>query len=352
MGTLRPVFTLTVGSFRCDESRAAGGPQSITVAREMNMTADLAEILMMDRSGINVDDPVVIDLGHDDQRQTVFTGDVIAVKATLQGIWVRALGRMQRLSNLRSASFYENQSAGAIVRDLADQADLSPGTVDDGPTLPRFAVDRRVSVYRHLRALAERLCFELYTDRSGKLMFHGLGKAGGLDAGGGLLGSLASAAAAALGIGGSAEGYEYGKNLLAATAHRHSASVESVEVGGESPMSSQGDTTSYWLSGAERQNHGDAGSGSRSILIMDPAARTQDLADRFAAGYLATHNRRNYFIDATVLGRSTVDLGASIQISGTRDDLISARGYVRAIRHRFGAEPGFTTTVRISVEDA
>jgi phage protein D len=115
-------------------------------------------------------------------------------------------------------------------------------------------------------------------------------------------------------------------------------------------MSSQGDRTSYWLSAGENQNHGKSGGGGSSLLVIDPAARTQDLADRFAAGYLAARARRHYQIEATVLGRPSLELGDSVQLSGAPDDSINGRGYVRAIRHRYGAAVGFTTTLRLSVE--
>jgi hypothetical protein len=351
MAILRPVFTVTAGSFRSDETTPAGGPASIVIDRDMNASADLAEIVMMDRSGIAVEEAVSIELGHDGRRETVFTGNVISVRSTLQGAHIRALGKMRALLDLRTAAFYENQSVGTIVSDLISQAGLSEGTIDDGPTLPRFAVDRRVSAYRHVRGLAGRLGFELYTDRSGNVMFHGLGNAAGLDAAGGL-GAVAGAAASALGLGGSGEGYEFGKHLLSSVAVRRTASVETIEIGGESPMSSQGDTTSYWLSAGENQNHGQAGGGGTSLLFMDPAARTKDLADRFAGGHLAARARRHYQIEATVLGRSSLELGNTVQLSGVPDELINGSGYVRAIRHSYGAAAGFITTVRISVEAA
>lgn len=46
------------------------------------------------------------------------------------------------------------------------------GTIDDGPTLPRFVIDARCSAYVHLHRLAERLGMELYADRDDRLMFH------------------------------------------------------------------------------------------------------------------------------------------------------------------------------------
>ena len=137
-------------------------------------------------------------LGHDGENEDVLRGTVVALRPDLLGVQVTVLGMMQRLLELRTAAWYDNQSAGAIARDLIGQAGLEAGTVDDGPTLPRYAVDKRRSGYAHLRQLAERLGYELYAKRDGKICFHGLGDGAGLDAGGGLLGAAAAAAAVRL----------------------------------------------------------------------------------------------------------------------------------------------------------
>jgi hypothetical protein len=256
---------------------------------------------------------------------------------------VRALGKIGALLNARVASFYENQTAGAIVRDLVGQAGLSTGSVDEGPLLPRYAVDSRLSAYAHLRDLAERLGCELYAARDGKIMFHALGGA----AGG--LGGLGAAAGAVGGLlGGGGEGYEFGKHLLAAAADARPSAWGTVEVGGESPMSGQGATTAHWLTTDDSSYRGSAGDGAPKLLVLDPAARTKDLADQFARGRLAVAGRRAHQVVVTVLGRSQVDLGDTIDVSGLADDLINASGYVRAIRHRFDADRGFVTMLRIA----
>ncbi len=214
---------------------------------------------------------------------------------------------------------------------------MSAGTVNDGPILPRFAVDRRLSAYRHVRALAERLGYELYTDRDGKVMFHGLGDAAGLDASG-LLGAAVGAVASALGLGGASEGYEFGKHLIAASARHRTPGPTKVEVGGESPMSSQGDTTSHWLTTSDDDNHGESGDSDTVELVLDPAARTKDLADRFAADYLNARKRLARQVRATVLGRPGLNLGDLVTLSGTPDGLVNGSGYLQALRHRFGGE--------------
>src|SRR5947209_7808617 len=211
----------------------------------MDVPADSLELLLSDRSGISAGDAVTIELGDEKQKKKVFTGEVAEIAVTAEGARVRALGKMNALLNLRLSNIYEKQAAGDIVRDLVRQAGLSAGTIDDGPKLPVFVVDQHRNAYEYVRDLAARLGYELYTDREGKVMFHALGKAAGLDsAGGGLLGAAAgavtSAASSLLGGGGGGSDYKFGKHLVQSSVQRTVSGPEKLEVGGESPMSSKG----------------------------------------------------------------------------------------------------------------
>jgi hypothetical protein len=204
-------------------------------------------------------------------------------------------------------------------------------------------VDRALSGYRHLKDLADRLGYELYADRDGNIMFHALGPAADLDT----LGALAGAAA---GVAGSGERYAFGQQLLGAVAARRGVAWESVEVGGESPMSRQGDTTEHWLTTNDDDYRGTAGDEEPTLLVRDSAARTKDLADRFAAGRLAVEARTAHEVSITVLGRPRLDLGESVTMQDLPDEEINGGGYVRALRHRFGEETGFVTDMRVSLE--
>jgi hypothetical protein len=337
---LIPTFALTIGGLQTTSDSPGAGPRRFTVERSMDVAADGAEMLLIERAGVAVADQVELQLGHDGENELVFTGEVVAVRPSITGVAIRALGTLNALLNTRAAAFYENQTSGAIVRDLVGLAGLATGTIDEGALLPRYAVDGRLSVYAHLRDLAERLGCELYADRDGKIMFHALGSA----AGG--LGSLAAAAGALLGGGG--EGYQFGQHLLAAAADLRPAAWGTIEVGGESPISGQGATTAHWLTTDDSNYRGSAGSGAPSLLVLDPAARTKDLADQFAQGRLAVAGRRAHQIEVQVLGRPQVDLGDSISVGGLADEMINSSGYVRAIRHSFDADRGFVTMLRIA----
>lgn len=346
--TLKPTFTLTIGEQVSNSDQPAFGPRSFHVERDMDVPADSLRIDLFERPDIELGTPVSLELGHDGENEQVFTGKVSLMRPTLSGVAVLALGSMDGLLNLRTAVTYESQSIGSIARDLVDQAGLETGTVDNGPTLPRFAVDRRLSAYAHLRDLAERLGFELYCDRDGKVMFHGLGGAASLDAAGGALGAAVSAVSSALGLGG-AEGYLFGQHLIQANTWRRAPAWNSVDVGGESPMSSQGESTAHWLTVNDSDYRGSAGSGDPAGLLIDGAARSKDLANRFAAGRLFTAQRSAHQVSFTVLGNPGVELGDDLSVSEVPDSIVNGQGYVRAIRHQFSDRTGFVTEFRISL---
>lgn len=345
MATLRPTFTLTIGGLSSSTDNPVAGPVSLVVDRDMDVPADALRLRLRERAGITFGDAVTLALGHDGEEQTVFTGAVETVRPAISDVVVRALGKTHDLLNLRTSTTYVNQSAGSVAGDLIGQAGLSAGTVDDGPVLPRYVVDRALSGYRHLKELADRLGYELYADRDGNIKFHPLGPAANLDALGGALGAVAGGLPGAGG-----ESYAFGQQLLGAATGSRDAAWGTVEVGGESPMSGQGDTTEHWLTTNDADYRGSAGDAGPALLVRDPVARTKDLADRFAAGRLAVVARKAREASITVLGRPQVDLGHTISVADVPDETVNGSGYVRAIRHRFGDEAGFVTEMRISVE--
>ena len=309
----------------------------------MDVPADGLQFRLKDRSGVELGDAVTVELGHDGEQPKVFRGTVVALRPAIVGVEIRALGTMNALLNYRMAALYENQSVGSIANDLISQSGLSAGTVDSGPTLPRFAINSQSSAFVHLKGLADRIGCELYANRDGDIMFHALGKAANAGAGG-LLGAAGGLSAA-----GGSEEYVFGKHLLDASVERQPAIWDMIETGSESPVSGQGQTTTHWLTTNDADYKGSAGSGARRLLVFDAAARTKDLADNFAAGRLAVAERRAHEILLMVLGRPSVDLGDSITTSEVPDSLINGSGYVRAICHRFDTDKGFLTDLRIGL---
>ena len=356
MAALNPTFSISIGSARSTTAKPAGMPRRLTVERDMGVPADSCELLLARAVETKPGDEVTVELGVGDELKRVFTGEVVELRPTLEGFRLRALGKMNALLKLRASATYEGESAGGIVRDLIDRAGLSAGTVSDGPTLPYFYVDQRAGAYRFARDLADRLGYELYADREGKVMFQALGAAAKLDSGVGGLGAAAAGGGALAAAGGApaggSSGYRYGKELLAGGARRAAPAWGKVEVSGESPASEHGDETSHFLTANVKDFRGAAGEGKPVLIRIDPAARTKDLADRFAAGYLATARRASAELFATVTGRAGVELGDPVTLADAPDKALGGGGYVRAVRHRFGEREGFVTEVRVVAEES
>ena len=65
-----------------------------------------------------------------------------ALRPDLLGVQVTVLGMMQRLLELRTAAWYDNQSAGAIARDLiGGKVTREAGPVKGGTTVIAFVTD-------------------------------------------------------------------------------------------------------------------------------------------------------------------------------------------------------------------
>ena len=355
---LRPRFSFTAGSLTADTGSPVGGPLRFVVERSLDVPIDGLRVMLAESAGVAPGDAVTLALGDQDGLERVFTGTVAELRPMLGGCNLFCTGTMLGLVELRVAAFYQGRSAGDVVRDLVGQATLDAGEIADGLTLPRYAIERRLGAHAQLRRLAERLGFSLFADRQGKVHFRGLGAAAHLGSGGvggvvGLGGGLASAAGAAagaLGLGGGGS-LVFGKHLLTAQAALRPAPGRKIVVGGESPMSGQGEDKSFWLTATDSDFEDSAGTGDE-WLITDPAARTKDMAGRFAAGYAAGLAARSRELRLSVLGMPALDLGDAMGAADAPEAGLNTSGVITGLRHRFGAREGFVTDLVIAAEPA
>lgn len=327
--SLQPTFSFTIGSLQSTTNNPLISLQQISIERDLDIPTDACTLQLLRRDRINLGERITVALGYEGTESTVFVGNVVMLLPTIAGVEIRALGTMQNLLNLCTAATYENQAVGSIARDLIAQANLNSRTIDNGPTLPRYAIDRRLSAFAHLKALANRLGYELYSDRQGQINFHALD-------------------AATVTLPNVASNYQFGQQLLTATAQRQPPAWGAITVGGESPASSQGNNRVHWLTTNNATRT--AGNGTPELLVLDPLARNQDLVNRFATGRLAVVERKAHTVRLKVLGRPEIDLGDEIHPSGVEDELINDKGYIRAIRHQFSDTAGFVTEIGISRE--
>lgn len=84
--------------------------------------------------------------------------------------------------------------------------------------------------------------------------------------------------------------------------------------------------------------------------MLEPLARTRDLAQAVADGLADAATGRSAEVVVTVLGRPEVDLADRVTVAGAPDELLAVTGTVRALRHRLDALSGFTTTLRLALE--
>lgn len=353
MASARPEFAFSAGSLSASSASPLAGPSRFVVERSLEVPVDSLRVSLAESAGVAAGDPVQLDLGDQGGLERVFTGSVAEVRPRLGGCELFCVGRMLALVDLRVSSFYRDRSAGDVVRDLVGQAALDKGEIADGVALPRFAVERRVGAHAQLRRLADRLGYALFADRQGKVHFRGLGAVASLGSGGGLgagLANVAASASAALDVGGGGSaGLAYGTQLLDASGGLRPSFGRKLLVGGESPMSGQGEDKSFWLTATDSDFQDSAGEGAE-MLLSDPTARTKDMAGRFATGYAATFQRRTSAIRLTVLGLPALELGDVSGASAAPEAGLNASGYIKGLRHRFGSLEGFLTDLVVSTE--
>jgi len=262
-----------------------------------------------------------VELGYtdDDALVTVFGGAIQDIDPDLTQTRVTALSPMSRLLALRVEQGYFNQTAGSIVRDLANRAQVPVDTAEDGGTYLAYVADGRVNAYHHIRALADNAGLDVYLTPEGKLVFKRF------------------AGPYTIHI------FEYAKHIIALDVRSAPSSADKVQVYGESPADSQGDSAFAWLT--KEFHPGEAGSGSARLLLENAALRTRAAAAMAADAALSRLRRQTLTGRLRSLGRPQVKLGDAIRITGAPDDRMNATFQVRSVRHRIAKQTGFITDI-------
>ena len=322
---LRPAYRLSIGTTTTDST----GDLAATVIRvdvevDMEVPAGRLAVVLGNTDGLTVaeGDPVSVELGYaDNGLSKVIEGTVVALEPTISTYRIEGLSAMIRLLDLRLHQTYEKQTAGAIIADLAGQAGLATGEVQDGIEFPFYVVDDSKSAYEHARALAQKCGFDLYLDVDNNLIFKKYEQAG------------------------ADHTFEYGVNVISWEVRRQEPAYGRVEVWGESPASSQGEDTVSWLTKSPQDFAGRAGSGEPLLLIRDRSIRTKAAADTYAQAALRQIERQALTGTLTVLGAPQVKLGDAVEVTGMPQADVNGTYQVRGIRHRLSKTTGFVTTV-------
>jgi phage protein D len=285
--------------------------------------AALAELRFGDAFGRDaaLDDRVTVELGWSGARKLVFTGAVYGIEPALPGIALRAYGEEMKLMRTgRISAVFENQTHGDIVKALARQAGVSPGSIEDGYRMPRRYAHNETP-YAVCRVLATIVGFDLYATAEGKLTFARFAR---------------RAADHVL---------RSGIDVLSA-ALRSGAPLAGVTVVPESPASSAGDETAAWLvkdPAAHAATEGEEG----VLTVSAPSLRTREAAQLAAAALVRAAERAASRGTLSIVGNAAVKLGQAVELKEF-DQRVDGLYEVLALRHALGRDRGLSTALDVA----
>lgn len=269
-------------------------------------------------------DLVTIELTAGDVTDTVMTAEVLSVESSFGEITLTGRTGMQKLATARVNQVYEKQSLKQIVSDLAQQAGVQVGDVDDGSTYQYLVAHESKSVLRIVLELARREAMDVFVDSSNKLTVTAFSK------------TTADHV------------FRYGAEILGLALDTGDPTVDRVRVHGESPSSSSGTDTWHWLVKDLSSFRGESGQGVRARGIQDGAVRTKDLAGSAAAARLGAIRDASTVGRVKVLGNPKVKLGEAIEIRDAPRPELNGLFKVTSVGHLYSKHEGYVTTVGFS----
>jgi phage protein D len=276
---------------------------------------------------VAVGDTGSISLGYEDSPpEPVFTGRVEAVRRDFQGrLRLTATDGGAALSRLRVNKSYEGQAGGEIVRDLAGEAEVDTATVEPGSQFPFYVMDDRRSAYDQIASLARKCGFLAYVTPAGELSF-----------------APPSAGGQAI------QTFTYGVDILALEVTEGEPPLGAVTIVGEGAAGSQGQDAWSWLIKDPSAVKGTAGSGGPARIVSDPSLRSAAAAQQAADGAAAAAAALATMGTLLAPGAPAVAVGLTIEIASAPEDSLNGTYMVRAVRHRYDKDAGFTTLIQFS----
>ncbi|MEO1070408.1 MAG: hypothetical protein AAFW95_15060, partial [Cyanobacteria bacterium J06638_6] len=207
-----------------------------------------------DAPDIALQDAVTISLGYGDaEPEAVLTGIVTRQVRTLAGlthVYLSDGGGL--LARQRLNQSYESQQAGDIVRDLAGQVGVNTDVIEDGISLPFFALASTTPVHAQIAALARYSGYWAYFTPAGQLTF------------------------APVTAGDTVQTFTYGTDVLKLEMTEAPLALDGVQVSGEGAAGSQGQDAWNWLVADATGVQAQAGDGKAQRWVSDGALRSQE----------------------------------------------------------------------------
>ena len=146
-GTFAPSCSLTMGSqkwtnqvLRIDLSQAAA--PGINVMRAL-LPASAS-------FSANAGDKVDLTLNSGENEERVFSGEIDSIRHRARGIEITALDAGGVLARFRPAVTYENATAGTVIRQLAADAGVQTGQLENGNELSFYVADPSRTAWDHI----------------------------------------------------------------------------------------------------------------------------------------------------------------------------------------------------------
>ncbi len=333
---------IRVGDLRVSSDPASSDAQllSLTCVRSMGGGGSWTRVkLAASAAGpLQLGDALTISLddGRGEGMTPVFSGELSELRVAPTSIAVTACDGLARLARLEFEAAYEEVDAAFVAGELIEAAGLTSGTLEAGPSFPRYVVHRDPRALQQLRRLAARCGVDVFTDAEGKVNFSGPATAG------------------------ESHTVSYGGHVLHLALERVTASYDGVRVWGEGAASTKGAERAHWLAAdlssvsASASLDGEGGvassEGERPRTIQDGAVQTGEAAEQVARASMEALAARPIRGALVVLGMSAVAPGDRVRVEGVPEghvqaniDLDALELRVREVRHALDITRGFTT---------
>jgi hypothetical protein len=269
-------------------------------------------------------DHLTVELTAGDRSGKVMTADVRSIESSFdQTKFVGTTGK-QKLANARINQIYENQSLSQIVKDLASQAEVDPGTIETGSSYSYFAAHESKNLLKQICELAMRDGMDLYFDADNKLTLKKFNKTG------------------------ADHTFYYGIDILDLQLSNHPATSEHILSYGESPASNKGSNTWHWLAKDLSPFRSELGEGAKRLTISDGALRTKDAAASLSTSKFGALKDCSALGKLKILGHPQVKLGDAIEIKNAPKPELNGLFKVTSVRHLLNKRDGFLTFIAFS----
>lgn len=317
---LKPYAQLTLGTMTISVSPM----RAIRVSRRLSGRTDELRFAMALNQGLALDNEtrVSLDMGWGERGTRVFTGRLQTLEYSFNEVHGIAHGSQQNLAQTRMDETFLDQTAGEVVKALAERAGVETGTIDKGLGLSLYLADGSLSLFEHLHRLA-RLCgVDLFTDQEGKINFTKR-KAFTAD-----------------------YTYEYGINLMEVSITRTKPSISSVQVIPESPASQEGAQASSWFVKASPDLSATAGEGNLRRFTT-ALCTTKEMAETAAISFQRDIDRRAFQGKIRVMGEPEAIPGQVVALKEMPDARTNGYYEISGVDHALDGILGFQSTLHL-----